>query len=85
MPTLANVMTLPHELYVNLNFTDCGAGPTILLSSEDARHCGFSDADENLPKAHSPTPEGIPWEGHNTGISSVLCMPGYERPTLYIR
>jgi hypothetical protein len=85
MPTLANVMAPPHELNVNLNFTNCGAGPTILLSSEDARRCGFSDPDENLPKAHSPTPEGIPWERPNTGISSVLCMPSYERPILYIR
>jgi hypothetical protein len=44
------VMAPPHELDVDLNCANCGAGATILLSSEDARRCGFSDPDENLPK-----------------------------------
>jgi hypothetical protein len=44
------MMAPPHVLNVNLNCADCGAGATIPLSSEDARRCGFSDPEENLPR-----------------------------------
>ena len=33
---------------------------------------------------HDPGPE-VPIRGRNTGISSVLYMPGYEPSILYIR
>jgi hypothetical protein len=44
------MMAPPHELNVNLNCANCGAGATVPLSLEDAQRCGFSGPEENLPK-----------------------------------
>jgi len=41
-------------------------------------------AKERIRVARHPGPE-VPTRGHNMDISSVLCMPGYEPSTLYIR